>query len=125
MAITKQTIERRLGDFSDLVFEVDLSGYGKTFGDISEVEFMVKDKPTDDNDQWFYKTLGNAEITLNDPLINVKWAYNEYTYLTIGKEYECGLFITFTGDPVADQHVSQTFRLKIVNGLYKVDIPAP
>jgi len=40
-------------------------------------------------------------------------ANSEYERFIIHREYTDGLFIKFTGDPVADEHVNQLFKLVI------------
>lgn len=111
-----QTISRNFGDFDDLVFEVDLTEYGKTGADISDITFSVKDKLTDDDDVLFVKKLSLAEITQSGTeilTVNVQWPSNEYAQFIIDKIYKAGLFCKFTGDPLSDEHVDTIFDLVI------------
>lgn len=113
------TITRKKGDFSDLVFEVDLSSYGKTDADVEDIFFSVKVNEGDPDDSLFLKTLLTSGITFtpntagNILTVNVLWAYNEYDNLCVDTNYIAGVFVKFVGDPVADEHVSTIFKLKI------------
>ena len=112
-----QTITRKYEDFDDLVFEVDLSDYGKTGSDVTDIIFSVKDILTDDDDSLFKKTFIDVEITKTGTTIltvNVQWPSTEYSQFIIDKIYKAGLFIKFTGDALADEHVDQIFDLIIV-----------
>lgn len=107
-----QTITRKAGDFDDLVFEVNLTGYAKK--DISDIVFSVKELLTDDDALIFEKKKSTGGITntgIDIITVSVKWAYNEYDKFTINKNYNAGLFIKFAGDPVFDEHVDTTFKL--------------
>lgn len=110
-------ITRKKGAFHDLHFQVDLTNYGKTGTDVEDIMFSVKVKETDSDSILLYKTLLNSDIShsgtdLLDVL--VKWNFDEYTDFKFGQEYKAGLFIKFTGDPVADENVDKTFTIEIV-----------
>ena len=112
-----QNIERKYGAFDDLVFEVDLSDYGKDNTDVSDIIFSVKDDLTSLDNAIFVKKQSLAEITFTGTTlltVLVPWADTEYGNFVIEQQYTAGLFIHFTGDPVADEHVDQTFSLKIL-----------
>jgi hypothetical protein len=110
------TIIRKKGDFDDLVFSVDLSLYGKTSTDIQDIFFSVKASQTDADDGIFFKTFLTSGITFTGTTkleVNVLWGNSEYDNFCIDQIYLAGMFIKFTGDPVADEHVDTTFKLKI------------
>lgn len=118
-----QLIERKRGAFHDLVFYVDLANYVKTFADIDDVIFSVKVKKTDDDDSIFIKKKSLSQITITDEgevKVEVTWGATEYDKFIIDKEYLAGLFLKFTGDPVADENVDQIFKLKITQD-YLID----
>jgi hypothetical protein len=112
-----QTITRKKGAFDDLYFEVDLTGYGKTAEDVADVIFSVKDDLKVADDAIFLKKKSAGEIVVTGTStvlqIAVSWDYNEYTKLITGKQYNAGVFVKFTGDPAADEHVDQLFKLLI------------
>lgn len=112
-----QTIKRKIGDFDDLVFEVDLTKYGKSNADVAEITFSVKKELTDADDAILQKKYTiPPEVTFTGTTILtvlVQWADTEYSNLSAGTKYKAGLFITFTGDPVADEHVDGIFDLEI------------
>jgi hypothetical protein len=110
------TIVRKRGEFDDLVFSVDLSDYGKTSTDIEDIFFSVKVLETDADDGIFFKTYLTSGITFTGTTqleVNVLWGNLEYDNFVINKMYIAGMFIKFSGDPVADEHVNTTFNLKV------------
>ena len=113
-----QTIIRKKGAFDPLKFELDLSTYGKTIDDITDVFFSIKTNEKNADDTIFLKTLvdGDITITQNKDKIDViiTWEHDEYDDLIITTIYTAGLFAKFDGDPVADEHVNQLFKLQIV-----------
>ena len=111
-----QLIERKYEDFDDLQFEVDLSDYGKDNTDVDDIIFSVKDDLTTADNIIFVKKESLGEISFSGTTlltVLVQWDETEYGNFTIGHEYKAGLFIKFTGDPLADEHVDQTFKLRI------------
>ena len=111
-----QTITRNIGDFDDLSFEVDLTDYGKTGADVADIFFVVK-KDVDDTTYLLEKKNSLAEIshsgtTVLDVL--VQWPDTEYTGFIEDQKYIAGLYIQFTGDPVADLHTKQDFNLQLI-----------
>jgi len=114
------TIIRKLGEFKDLVFTVDLSLYGKTDADIEDIFFSVKVSETDNDDSVLLKKYSNGGIVFtsnaanNVLTVNVSWSNTEYDTVCVNQTYLAGLFVKFTGDPVADENVNQTFNLKII-----------
>lgn len=112
-----QTIKRKIGSFDDLNFTVDLSDYGKTITDIEDVFFSVKSDLELADATLFFKTALTSGIIVSgsgtDVEVAVAWDYNEYDAFEADKIYQAGLFIKFNGDPVADEHVDQTFKLLI------------
>jgi hypothetical protein len=110
-----QTITRKVGDFDDLVFEVDLSDYGKDNTDVNDIFFSVKSKLSDADNSLLLKTFSGAGgITFTGTTVltvNVTWSDTEYSGMTPGGDYEAGLFVKFTGDPKADEHVNTTFKV--------------
>ena len=107
------TIVRNIGDFDDLVFEVDLTEIGKTGPDISDIFFVVK-KDVDDTTYMLEKTKTAAEITNSGTTVvtvNVQWADTEYTGFIEDQDYIAGLYFQFAGDPAADLHTKQDFKL--------------
>lgn len=111
-----QTITRKLGDFKPLVFKIDLSDYGKDANDIEDIICSIKSDITDLDDALFIKKYSLGEINytgLKSLIINVEWLYTEYGNLPIG-EYDLGLFVKFVSDPLADENVSQTFKVAII-----------
>lgn len=112
-----QKITRKYGSFDDLGFTIDLSTYGKTSADVSDIIFSVKKLKTDDDDAIFVKKLSTGGITLTGSAtllsVAVAWGYNEYTNFVVGKKYLAGVFVKFTGDPVFDEHVDMSFDLVI------------
>ena len=112
-----QTIERKLKDFDPLLFEVDLSEYDKTNADVGDIFFSVKDDLTSADDAILFKTLLTNGISYTGTKILsviVDWLETDYTNITVGKEYNAGLFIKFSGDPAADEHVEEIFKVKVV-----------
>ena len=96
-----QTISRKIGAFDDLLFTVDLSGYGKTISDIDDVFFSIKSNLTDNDDLLFLKqqTVNNGiVVTGSDTNVQlaVSWDYDEYDNFTAGEDYKAGIFIKFT-----------------------------
>ena len=112
-----QTITRKKGAFDNLYFEVDLTAYGKTGDDVEDIFFSIKESHASADDVLFFKTKGAGEISFTETnnILNVavQWGNDEYSTLKTSKEYTAGLFIKFTGDPVADEHVDQLFKLVI------------
>ncbi len=114
------TIIRKLGDFKDLVFTVDLSLYGKTQADVEDIFFSVKVSEIDNDNSVFLKTFLTSGITFtsnaaeNVLTVNVIWLNTEYDTVCVNETYVAGLFVKFNGDPVADENVNQTFKLKII-----------
>ena len=112
-----QIIERIRGAFDDLMFDLDLTAYGKSVSDIEDIFFSVKSELTDADDSLLLKTLGGGEIIVvgsgSTAEIAVQWDFDEYDGFVVGESYRVGLFLKFTGDPAADENVDETFRLKI------------
>ena len=112
-----QTITRKIGDFDDLMFEVDLTKYGKTGADVSDIIFSVKKDLTDADDSLLQKKYSiPSEVTFTGTKVLdvlVQWADTEYSPFSPGTEYKAGLFIKFAGDPVADEHVDGIFDVVI------------
>lgn len=119
----RQVINRRHGSFSNLGFKVDLSKYGKTGADISDIFFSVKDNVEDDDNTLLLKTYsGSGGITFSGDeivTVSVAWGSAEYTNMDVGSDLQAGLFLQFTGDPKADQNVNQIFDLKITQPFLK------
>ena len=112
-----QTIERKLGDFDKMQFTVHLDKYGKTSADVADIFFSVKENLTDADTAIHFKSYLTSGISFTGTkvlTVLVDWAETEYNNVSAGKEYQAGLFIKFTGDPTADEHVKETFLLKIV-----------
>jgi len=110
-------ITRKKGAFHDLHFKVDLTKYGKTGADIADIIFSVKEKETDPDDAYLYKSLSSSSISFTGTTIldvYVEWANTEYTNFVIGTRYKAGLFLKFVGDPEADENVSDIFALVII-----------
>jgi len=111
-----QTITRNIGDFDDLNFEVDLTEYGKTGADVADIFFVVK-KNVDDTSYLLEKKKSDTEISFTGTTtldVLVQWPETEYTGFTEDEKYIAGLYIQFTGDPVADLHTKQDFNLQVV-----------
>ncbi len=110
-----QLIERKKGSFKSLLFNVDLTGIGKVYTDVSEIYFIIKNNISDpDADAVMTKTMTTDGIVINaDSQVSVPWTNTEYGNFTINKLYHLGLFLKFTGDPVADEDIEQTFQIKI------------
>ena len=112
-----QTINRKIEAFDDLYFEVNLTEYGKTGADVQDIFFSVKEKSSSEDDAIFFKSKLTNGITFTDNngilTVIVQWNYDEYDNIQAGRDYTAGLFIKFTGDPVADEHVDQLFQLRI------------
>jgi len=118
-----QTINRKIGDFDDLLFECDLSAYGKTNLDIEDIVFSVKKDEKSADDSIFLKKYSLNEISFsgtNILSILVQWDYNEYTKVSVGQKYKAGLFIKFIGDPIVDEHVDQIFNLEILQDFLRI-----
>ena len=111
------TIARKLGDFKNLIFRINLTDYeGKTVSDIEDIIFSVKNSLTDEDDALLIKKYTLSEITVSGTkklVVNVLWATNEYANTPVG-DYYAGLYVKFTGDPVADENTNQYFKLKII-----------
>lgn len=110
------TIVRKLNDFKPLKFSIDLSKYGKTEADISDIFFSVKNIETDSDDALLLKTkaIGGITITGSTKIIaEIEWLESDYSNTPVGS-YIIGLFVKFTGDPNADENVNKTFNLDIV-----------
>jgi len=110
-----QTIVRNIGDFDDLNFEVDLTEYGKTGADVADIIFVVK-KNVDDTSYLLEKKNSDTEITFSGTTVLdvlVQWAETEYTGFNEDETYIAGLYLQFTGDPVADLHTKQDFNLTV------------
>lgn len=115
-----QTIKRKVGDFNDLNFEVDLTNYGKVGADVAEITFLIKEDKSDiDADAIVTKTKTGGKIShTGTSLLNVlvEWSESEYGPFTIGNTYIAGLFIKFTGDPNHDEHTDDLFHITISEG---------
>ena len=110
-----QTITRNIGDFDDLNFEVDLTEYGKTGADVDDIFFVVK-KNVDDTSYLLEKKESLAEISYSGSTtltVLVQWSETEYSNFNEDESYIAGLYIKFTGDPVADLHTKQDFKLEL------------
>lgn len=113
-----QTITRKLGDFSDEVFKIDLTEYQRTLADVQDVTFSIKSDKKSADDALFVRKMsaGISEMVVtgvgNLLTANVKWGENDYGGLVV-KEYLAGIFVQFVGDPVADEHVDTLFKIKI------------
>jgi hypothetical protein len=110
-----QLIERKKGSFKSLLFNVDLTGIAKVYTDVSEIYFIIKNNISDlDADAVMTKTMMIDGIKINaDSQVSVPWGTTEYVGFTLNKVYHLGLFLKFTGDPVADEDIEQTFTIKI------------
>lgn len=111
-----QTITRNIGDFDDLNFEVDLTDYGKTGADVSDIVFVVK-KNVDDASYLLEKKNSLAEISFTGTTVLdvlVQWPETEYSNFVDKQIYIAGLYVKFTGDPVADLHTKQDFKLQLI-----------
>lgn len=107
-------IYRKWGDFRDLNFTLDLTGYyNKTVADIVDIYFVIKgDLGNADNVLFLKKyTLGQIAINSGTTIldIDVAWPYNEYSQFNKNKEYIAGLFPKFNGDSVADENTDDKF----------------
>lgn len=115
-------ISRKKGDFTDLTFEINLTDMGKTDADIADIFFSVKNTESDADDLLLLKKKTAGQITNGvGSIINVavQWPITDYVNFQIDKEYLAGLFIKFTGDPTADEHVDQIFHITIKDDLLK------
>ena len=120
-----QKIERKIGDFDDEVFTIDLTKYNKTGTDVQDIIFSVKVNKTDADDTLFLKKLsaGATEMTVEGTTlltVNVKWPNDEYDQFSTKLKYIAGLFIHFIGDPAADEHVNTLFELSIEQDFLRV-----
>ena len=108
-----EKIIRKYGSSTDLHFIIDLSEYpSKTFADINDVFFIVKEKQSDaDADSLLFKKQSLTNITTTqqaDPnLIDalVTWLGNEYSNFTVGNTYLGGIFIKWNGESMADENI--------------------
>lgn len=110
-------IARKNGSFHPLRFKIDLTDYGKTSADIGDIIFSIKDKLVDADDSIFLKKFSRGEISMSGTTVieaAVTWLDTEYTTFVVGKTYQAGIFIKFTGDPVADENVSTTYQIQII-----------
>lgn len=113
-------IKRITGSSNDLKFKIDLSNYGKTAADVSEIYFSVKEKKEDpDNQSKIFKKYSNSEIFFSGTTVlsvNVLWPGTEYTTVNTGEIYLAGLFIKWTGEAMADENVvgGGVFKLQII-----------
>ena len=122
-----QTITRKKGSFDDMYFEIILTGYEKTGDDIEDMFFSIKDTLKSADNSIFLKTILTGGILFTEHVTNegeanevrflkvlVEWGENEYDNFKIDKVYTGGLFVKFTGDPAADEHVDQLFKVTVV-----------
>lgn len=112
-----QPIERKLKAFDSLLFTVDLTEFGKTATDVEDIFWSVKNDLTSADDALLFKTYLTGGIAFTGTTILdvvVEWLETDYSNLAAGQEYEGGLFVKFTGDPEADEHVDETFKVKIL-----------
>lgn len=109
-----QVIERKKGSFKAMIFNVNLAAIGKTPNDVVDIFFVIKSKMSDeDTNAIMIKNIANG-ISINaESQVIVPWAVNEYENFTIDKIYDLGVFLQFDGDPVADEDVKETFKIKI------------
>jgi len=117
-----KTIIRKKGDFRDLNFEVDLTDYGKTLADVSEIFFSVKCDENDADDLLLLKQMTTADIDATGTNIldvNVHFAPSDYVNFQVDKEYKAGLFLKFTGDPAADENTDDLYIFKIKEDFLK------
>jgi hypothetical protein len=115
-----QTINRKIGDFDDINFEVDLSTYGKVGSDVADITFIVKSNKVDlDINAVLIKKLSDGKIShTGTTVLNVlvQWPDDDYDTVVAGNTYIAGLFIKFTGDQVHDEHTDDLFHVVIKEG---------
>ena len=114
-----QDIKRKKGSFKPIVFTVDLTAIGKTPTDVEDIFFIIKKSVNDSDDNAIMKKtklLDGISIDSNGK-ITVPWATTEYDNFKIGKSYVLGVFLKFTGDPVADEDVKELFSISITQDL--------
>ena len=113
-----QIIERKRGSYKPMVFNVDLTGIEKLYSDVSEIFFVIKEKVTDaDADAIMLKTAADGITIDADSQVQVPWGTNEYVDFVINKRYVLGLFLQFSGAPVADEDVREDFSIVITQDL--------
>ena len=108
---------RKKGSFHDLKFTVDLTDYGKTGSDVSDIFFSIKADEKDTDASIFLKSLGAGEISFTGTdvlIVNVQWPETGYANFVLDKVYDAGLFLKFSGDPAADENVDRLFKIKII-----------
>jgi hypothetical protein len=109
-------ITRKKGSFDDLVFTVDLSDYGKTGADVSDISFSVKEHQTDLDDSLLLRTLVNGDVSFSgtsELVVAVTWPSDQYSQFKVGKKYQAGLFIKWVGDALHDENVDTIWDLEI------------
>jgi hypothetical protein len=115
-----QTINRKIGDFDDINFEVDLSTYGKVGDNVVDITFLVKSNKTDQEaDAVLTKKLSNGQIShTGTTVLNVlvQWPEDGYETVSAGNTYIAGLYLKFSGDPVHDEHTDDLFHVVIKEG---------
>ena len=107
-------IERKKNSFKPLVFNIDLSANGKVMADISDIFFVIKRKVSDDDDDALMLKNMSDGITVSGMQVIVPWTNEEYDAFSIGETYSLGLFLKFTGDPVADEDIAESFSITII-----------
>lgn len=112
-----QTITRKKGAFYSETFKLDLSEIDRNSTDIVEIFFAVKDILTDDDDDLILKDMTGGDITYSGKtklVVSVAFNSADTDALTLDHVYKAGLFIQFSGDPSADERVSQTFNFCVI-----------
>ena len=110
-------IERKKGSFKSMLFNVDLTDIDKLYSDVSEIYFIIKENIADaDADAIMSKTMTDGIAIDSSSQVSVPWATDEYDSFDVGKAYHLGLFLKFTGDPVADEDIEQEFTITITQG---------
>ncbi len=97
-----------------MVFNVDLTAIGKVPDNVEDVFFVIKNEASDDDgNAIMVKRMADGILVTADSQVIVPWAEDEYDAFTIDKIYDLGVFLKFVGDPVADEDVKETFKIKI------------
>jgi len=88
---------------------------GKTFTDINDVVFLVKDIDSDPlAEAYIHKLFSNSEIAITSPdIIQVKFNVSDYDLLEIDVLYEAALFCKWEDDLDFDENIEQLFDFQV------------